>query len=233
MRRLSTSSTSREHWVVFSDIVLAVLFLFMLFIFAQYIRYQKLAIQEERDRRQEQIARLIADSVPRRYSVSVDSGQGSLQRVTFSSDLLFPTCSDQLSSSGRRIVALVGRLLRSRMSYFGSIEVEGHTDPRQPTNTADCPFQDNWELSSRRAATVVRILVRGASLEPGHLSAVGRAQFHPPPSAAYHSLDSLSDAAMRRRRRIEMVLQYSEQDIKDSLAAAGGSVGPGGSGHRG
>lgn len=212
MKRLTRGTEEDEPWVVFADIVLATLFIFVLFIFAQYIKYDELVVLELLEERKEEIRRLVQDSVPYEDSVIVDSAQDFSQRIRFSSDLLFPTCDDQLRSSGRDVVSLVGRLLKTRSEYFKSIEVEGHTDPRPPTGQEGCRFRDNWELSSRRAATVVRILTRDAEMEPGQLSSVGRAEFQPPEAIIHTAEDSL-----RRSRRIEMVLQYSEANIRESL----------------
>lgn len=220
MRRLTRDAEEGQPWVVFADIVLATLFIFVLFIFAQYMKYDKLAVLEILEERKKEISQLIQDSVPREDSVAVISGQDFSQRIQFSSDLLFPTCDDRLRSSGRDIVFRVGRMLRTRSAYFKSIEVEGHTDPRPPTGQEECPFRDNWELSSRRAATVVRILARDAEMEPGRLSSVGRAQFRPPEASAdttVRQLERSDEDPWRPFRRIEMVLEYSEEDIRDAL----------------
>lgn len=220
MNRLTRDSDLDEPWIVFTDVVLAALFLFVLFIFALYIRYEKLTLLEELESRQAEIAKLIRDSVPAEYSVAIDSGEAFSQRVTFSSDLLFPTCRDRLTGSGSEVVTLVGRLLGLRYTYFESIEVEGHTDPRPPTGSEQCPFRDNWELSSRRAATVVRILAGQAGLSPTRLSAVGRAQFRPPDAVGISMLSDVDQPGSdpwRELRRIEMVLQYSEDDIEAEL----------------
>lgn len=235
MRRLTPDQATREPWVVFADIVLAALFLFLLFIFAQYIRYEKLTLLEELERRKEEVARLIREKVPAEDSVAVDMGEAFSQRITFSSDLLFATCRYQLTEPGRELVTVVGSLLKSRSTYFESIEIEGHTDPRQPTGEEECPFVDNWDLSSRRAATVVHILASSAALDPHRLSAVGRGQFRPagmqtpgcePGSGAVGPFDRPCD------RRIEVVLQYSEQDIETHLREGRGTE-PSKAGQRG
>lgn len=223
MKRLTRGAEEGGPWVVFADIVLATLFIFVLFIFAQYIKYDKLAVLEELDERKEEIRQLIQDSVPGEDSVAVVAGQEFSQRIKFSSDLLFATCDDRLRPAGRDVVFLVGTLLNTRSDYFKSIEVEGHTDPRPPTGEEECPFRDNWELSSRRAATVVRILARDAEMEPARLSSVGRAQFQQPEFVTDTSMwvgDRSDEDPWRPFRRIEMVLQYSEEDIRTSLRSS-------------
>lgn len=217
MNRLLPGQGSGEPWVVFADIVLALLFLFVLFIFAQYIRYEELTVLEVVENRKKKVERLVKEGVPPEDSVTVRSGGPYSQQITFSSDLLFPTCGDRLRPSGREVVALVGRLLNPHASYFSSIQVEGHTDPRPPTGSEGCDFRDNWELSSRRAATVVRILNREALLDPGGISAVGRAQYQPPHATPRAVPDTAAEGHWRAYRRIEMVLRYSEKSVRDSL----------------
>lgn len=221
--RLDTASDGR-NWVAFSDVALSILFVFLVFIFAQFVYYQKIAVNEELERRQSEIRHLLRDSIPPsfRESLSVDSGSAFSQRVTFASDLLFEPCRDNVTVRGDSLVVLVGGLLQRRVSYFETIEVEGHTDRRNPRGPPSCPFRDNWELSSRRAATVVRTLQQDTGIQPQILSAVGKGQFHPEsefdPDVVLDAEDMRwADSALAADRRIELLLQYSEGNILDSL----------------
>lgn len=56
------------------------------------------------------------------------------------------------------------------------IRIEGHTDSR-PINTPR--FPSNWELSTARAATVVRFFIREHDWGPGQISALGYGEFRP------------------------------------------------------
>jgi two-component system copper resistance phosphate regulon response regulator CusR len=56
------------------------------------------------------------------------------------------------------------------------IRIEGHTDDRPIHNSR---FSDNWELSTARAAEVVRLLIVRYGFPAPHLSAAGFAQYHP------------------------------------------------------
>ena len=55
------------------------------------------------------------------------------------------------------------------------IQVEGHTD-KNPINTAQ--FPSNWELSTARANTVLKLLLE-LGFEPPRLSAAGYGEFYP------------------------------------------------------
>jgi chemotaxis protein MotB len=54
--------------------------------------------------------------------------------------------------------------------------VEGHTDS-QPIST-EC-IQDNWDLSAKRATSVVRVLQTKFNVDPERLTAGGRGEFEP------------------------------------------------------
>ena len=55
------------------------------------------------------------------------------------------------------------------------IQIEGHTDSR-PIQTSQ--YASNWELSSARATSVLKLLV-SAGITPKHLAATGYADSHP------------------------------------------------------
>jgi DNA-binding response OmpR family regulator/outer membrane protein OmpA-like peptidoglycan-associated protein len=75
---------------------------------------------------------------------------------------------DALSAFGR-----IARLLLER-DY--RVRIEGHTDNR-PIHNAQ--FADNWELSTARAAELVRLLITRYGFSPANLSAAGYAEYHP------------------------------------------------------
>ncbi|GAA4500428.1 peptidoglycan -binding protein [Gluconacetobacter tumulicola] len=120
-------------------------------------------------------------------------------RFVFQSEVLFPPGSAELSPKG---VAEIRTLARTFHQVSGQIptaipwimRVDGHAD-RQPIHSA---FASNWELSSARAITVVKLLI-AEGISPQHLAATGFADFQP--------LDSHdTQAAYARNRRIEFRL---------------------------
>jgi chemotaxis protein MotB len=54
--------------------------------------------------------------------------------------------------------------------------IEGHTD-NVPIKTN--LFKDNWDLSTARATSILRILTIDYSFDPLRITASGRGQFHP------------------------------------------------------
>jgi len=78
------------------------------------------------------------------------------------------------------------------------ILIEGHTD-NVPYNPGSGQLKDNWDLSVKRATTVVRVLLEGSSIAPERLTAGGRSEYVP--------IDPSNTAEARQKnRRTEIVL---------------------------
>lgn len=78
-----------------------------------------------------------------------------------------------------------------------NIMVEGHTD--------DVPYKgkgelvDNWDLSTKRATTILRILVNGTKINPSRVTATGRSQYVPIDKGK-------TPEARQKNRRTEIIL---------------------------
>ena len=121
-------------------------------------------------------------------------------RFVFQSEVLFATGSAELGEEGQRQIAQLAKTLAEISRKFPKdinwvLEVDGHTD-KVPIATAR--FPSNWELSTARAITVVRTLVR-EGIPAERLAATGFGEFQP--------LDPGDDfTALARNRRIELKL---------------------------
>ena len=87
-------------------------------------------------------------------------------------DLLYPAGDARLSAAGRTVLDRIAAMLK-RSRY--AVSVEGYTD-NTPIRTAR--FPSNWELSTARATTVARYLIR-RGVAPARLSAVGYGDTRP------------------------------------------------------
>jgi chemotaxis protein MotB len=118
--------------------------------------------------------------------------------ITMSDLLLFAQGGTNLSAKGRDILRKVAAVL-SKLAYH--VKIKGHTDSSPISSTM---FPSNWELSSARASTVVRLLVQNG-VPPQYVSAEGYANFHPV---------ATNDTARGRalNRRVEIVYE------RDSIA---------------
>ncbi|MBU1196019.1 MAG: flagellar motor protein MotB [Proteobacteria bacterium] len=92
--------------------------------------------------------------------------------ITLSDLLLFRKGGTTLSPKGEDILKKVAFVLR-KMAYH--VKIKGHTD-NSPISSSMYP--SNWELSSARASTVVRLLIANG-VPPQYISAEGYAQYHP------------------------------------------------------
>lgn len=131
------------------------------------------------------------------------------QSVSFriSNELLFPSGQATLSPAGLDVIKRLAGIL-NKNDY--QVSVEGHSDP-VPIQTRQ--FASNWELSSSRATSVLRELVRDG-VAPQRLRAVGYAETRP--------LESNDTAAGRAaNRRVELIM-----DITAPQKAAQGPAAP-------
>ncbi len=82
------------------------------------------------------------------------------------------------------------------------VVIEGHTD-NTPVGK-DAPFESNWELSSLRATSIVKYLIKYHQIAPSRLSAMSYADTRPLES-------NNSEQGRARNRRIEIYLILDEK----------------------
>ena len=123
-------------------------------------------------------------------------------RFVFSSEVLFPSGSADLSAEGRAQIARVTVLLQELAADIPPqidwiIRVDGHTDDQPLLGHAE--FQDNWELSMARALSVVRYMTGDLGFAPRRLAAAGFGEYRP-------IVAGISAEARAQNRRIELKL---------------------------
>ncbi len=101
-------------------------------------------------------------------------------RFIFESELLFDSGSATLQEEGEKKLKQIGLTLQETTNNIPDdidwiIQVEGHTD-KNPISTAK--FPSNWELSTARANTVLKLLLE-LGFDPKRLSAAGYGEFYP------------------------------------------------------
>ncbi|MBK5205586.1 MAG: OmpA family protein [Polaromonas sp.] len=116
------------------------------------------------------LAGLLLDNLGKNIEVVVNKGTVSFR---ISSEVLFNSGEANLSAPG---LAVMGRLVPVLGRGAGyRVVVEGHTD-NVPIQTER--FPSNWELSTGRAASVVRYL-QSQGIEPARMRATGYADTRP------------------------------------------------------
>jgi len=104
--------------------------------------------------------------------------------VSLSQGLLFKTGSDNIDWKGKKAIMQLADVLKNNNDI--NIMVEGHTDS---SGSAD----KNWDLSVRRATSVVKVLT-GQGVDPTRVTAAGRALYAPLAS------NGTSDGKAKNRR---------------------------------
>ena len=125
-------------------------------------------------------------------------------RFVFQSEVLFSLGSDELGAKGKiEMKKLATTLMEIEKSLPNDIDwilqIEGHTDslPVKKGQT----YADNWELSTKRALSVLRFLIK-EGINPKKLSASGFGSYQP--------IDTNNtEEARMKNRRIEMKITQS------------------------
>lgn len=126
--------------------------------------------------------------------------------VSMENKLLFQSGSWSVNDNGRRAVQQLGTVLAKNPEI--NVLIEGHTD--DVPYRGNGPLQDNWDLSTKRATSIVRILLGNSQIDPASLTAAGKGQFVP---VAPNSTTS----GKAKNRRIEVVLTPKLDEITKLL----------------
>jgi len=94
--------------------------------------------------------------------------------VSLQEKLLFKSGSDVVDPKGKEALKTLAQVLNSTKDI--TVMIEGHTD-NVPIKTN--LFKDNWDLSTARATSIVRILTKDNGFDPNRITATGRSEFHP------------------------------------------------------
>jgi chemotaxis protein MotB len=116
--------------------------------------------------------------------------------ISLDEKLLFKSGSWNIDNNGKNALKKLAGVLEKNPGI--QITIEGHTD-NVPYNPGNGPLQDNWDLSVKRATTVVRVLLEGSSIDASRLTASGRSSYLP--------IDSRNTTdARQKNRRTEIIL---------------------------
>ena len=111
--------------------------------------------------------------------------------ISLSDKLLFKTGSYVVSDRAKEILGKVAVVVNGKPDF--ECMVEGHTDSRSYESGV---LQDNWDLSVKRATSIVRVL-QELDVNPGRLIAAGRSYFDP-----LVDNETAENRAINRRTRI-------------------------------
>ncbi len=126
--------------------------------------------------------------------------------VSMQNKLLFDSGSWRLKGRGLSALNKIANVLADNPDI--EITIEGHTD--NVPYRGNAYIEDNWDLSVKRATTVVRQLLKNTRIDPKRLVASGRSKYHP-----VAPNDTPQNRA--KNRRIEVILVPNMAKIKALL----------------
>lgn len=127
--------------------------------------------------------------------------------VSLDEKLLFKSASWDIDANGKNALKKLAGVLEKNPEI--QVTIEGHTD-NVPYNPAGGQLKDNWDLSVKRATTVVRVLLEGSKIDPKRLTAAGRSEYMP--------VDNRSTTdARQKNRRTEVVLTPDLTPLYDMI----------------
>ena len=154
----------------------------------------------------------ITDQVMEAFGDLIKSDQMTVRgnelwiEIELNSSLLFGSGDAMPSDIAFNLIEKVANIIKP---FANPVHVEGFTDD-QPIRTAQYPT--NWELSSARAASIVRLLAM-EGVNPARLASVGYGEFQPIAS------NTTADGRAKPRR---VVLVISRNlDVRRSLTGTG------------
>lgn len=124
--------------------------------------------------------------------------------VSLSENLLFPSGSAVVNSKGVDALSKLAAVLN--LNEDVAVNIEGHTDSIPIKGR----YQDNWDLSTARANSIVRILVNNYKVDPIRVTATGHSYYDP--------IDTNSTSQGRaNNRRTEIILSPKLEEMYQLL----------------
>ena len=114
--------------------------------------------------------------------------------ISISDKLLFNSGSYTISNRAKKVLQKVANVVNERPEM--DVMVEGHTDSRTINTKV---LKDNWDLSVKRATSVVRILQSDYKVAPERLIAAGRSSYAP-------LVKNTSSANRSKNRRTKIII---------------------------
>lgn len=121
--------------------------------------------------------------------------------VSLEEQLLFKSGSWVVDAKGKEALMKLGKVLQTQPDV--GILVEGHTDNVPYGGNGN--VTDNWDLSVKRATSIVKILTENSEIDPQQLTAAGRSEYMP-----LNPADTKEARAKNRRTEIIITPKLNE-----------------------
>jgi chemotaxis protein MotB len=167
---------------------------------------QKKAIQEIRKKMSDALVGFNSNEL----TVAIKNGK---VYVSLQENLLFPSGSAVVNPKGKIALGKLAEVLNNNPEI--TVDIEGHTDSIPIRGR----YQDNWDLSTARATSIVRILTVDYKVDPVRIIASGHSQYDPVQT------NSTADGRALNRRT-EIILSPKLDELYRLIESSpGGSTG--------
>jgi len=140
-------------------------------------------------------------------STNIDS-RGLVVRLN--NAILFDSGSALIKTENQDTLVKIANIINSLNNY---IRIEGHTDNQPISNSV---YPSNWELSTARASSVVRLFIDKCSISPEKIMAVGYGEYRP-------IADNTTVDGRGKNRRIDIILlsqKFNSLETEDAATQA-------------
>jgi chemotaxis protein MotB len=132
------------------------------------------ALMDKQKRAIEEIKKKMSDALvgfkSNELSVAIKNGK---VYVSLQENLLFPSGSAVVNPKGKEALGKLAQVLNLNPDI--TVDIVGHTD----SIPIRAKYQDNWDLSLARSASIVRILTLDYRVDPTRVIASGHSQYDP------------------------------------------------------
>ena len=150
------------------------------------------ALMDQQKRAIQEIRKKMADALvgfnSNELTVAIKNGK---VYVSLQENLLFPSGSAVVNPKGKVALGKLAEVLNNNPEI--TVDIEGHTDSIPIRGK----YQDNWDLSTARATSIVRILTVDYKVDPIRIVASGHSQYDP-----VQSNSTADGRALNRRTEI-------------------------------
>ena len=130
-------------------------------------------------------------------NISVDK---TVVMINLSDKMLYKSGRSDIQARAFEVLGKIAKIIKSRPGF--DVMVEGYTDNRSIRNSC---LKDNWDLSVKRATSVVRTLQTRFNIDPNRLIAAGRREYN-----TLAPNDSKEGRSINRRTRIIIMPQLNQ-----------------------
>ena len=173
----------------------------------------KISRLQDAQTRKDSVTLAIVTSLKKEVGISDPDIEVNVEKgvvfISIADKLLFKSGSYNVTSRAKEVLAKVAKVINSKPNFEAM--VESHTD-NVPYKKA--PLLDNWDLSVKRATSIVRVL-ESLNVNPQQLIAAGRSSYVP-----LVENDTAENRATNRRTRIvvlpkiDQFYEMIEQEMK-------------------